>query len=64
MRYMVMSNLTYKKDDFIPNMTRSFETRCCKLYYEMMQLKFVYLLQLTDKEQGRLLTEMPYISKD
>ena len=61
----VKSNI--QKDDFIPNMTRSFETTDVANGYitgKLMQLKFVYhLLQLTDKEQGRLLTEMAYASQ-
>ena len=54
-------------DDFIPNVTRSFETTDVANGYitgKLMQLKFVYhLLQLTDEEQGRLLTEMAYASQ-
>ena len=56
-----------QKDDFIPNITRSFETTDVANGYvtgKLMQIKFVYhLLQLTDKEQGRLLTEMAYASQ-
>ena len=61
----IVSNI--KKDDFIPNVTRSFETTDVVNGYitgKLMGLKFVYhLLQLTDKEQGRLLTEMAYASQ-
>ena len=67
MRYMVNVKSNIQKDDFIPNMTRSFETTDVANGYitgKLMQLKFVYhLLQLTDKEQGRLLTEMAYASQ-
>ena len=56
-----------QKDDFIPNVTRSFETTDVANGYitgKLMQLKFVYhLLQLTTEEQGRLLTEMAYASQ-
>ena len=61
----VVSNI--QKDDFVPNITRSFETTDVANGYvtgKLMQIKFVYhLLQLTDKEQGRLLTEMAYASQ-
>ena len=61
----VVSNI--QKDDFIPNVARSFETTDVANGYitgKLMQLKFVYhLLQLTDEEQGRLLTEMAYASQ-
>ena len=61
----IKSNI--QKDDFIPNVTRSFETTDVVNGYitgKLMQLKFVYyLLQLTGKEQGRLLTEMAYASQ-
>ena len=55
------------KDDFIPNVARSFETTDVANGYitgKLMQLKFVYnLLKLTTEEQGRLLTEMAYASQ-
>ena len=61
----VESNI--QKEDFLPNVTRSFETTDVANGYitgKLMQLKFVYhLLQLTDEEQGRLLTEMAYASQ-
>ena len=61
----VESNI--QKEDFIPNVIRSFETTDVANGYitgKMMQLKFVYhLLQLTTEEQGRLLTEMAYASQ-
>ncbi len=61
----VESNI--QKDDFLPNVTRSFETTDVANGYitgKLMQLKFVYhLLQLTTEEQGRLLTEMAYASQ-
>ena len=61
----VESNI--QKEDFLQNVTRSFETTDVANGYitgKLMQLKFVYhLLQLTDEEQGRLLTEMAYASQ-
>ena len=61
----VESNI--QKEDFIPNVIRSFETTDVANGYitgKLMQLKFVYhLLQLTTEEQGRLLTEMAYASQ-
>ncbi len=61
----VESNI--QKEDFLPNVTRSFETTDVANGYitgKLMQLKFVYhLLQLTTEEQGRLLTEMAYASQ-
>ena len=61
----ITSNI--QKEDFIPNVTRSFETTDVANGYitgKLMGLKFVYhLLQLTEEEQGRLLTEMAYASQ-
>jgi len=59
----VTSNI--QKDDFIPNVIRSFETTDVANGYitsKLMQLKFVYhLLSLSTDEQNILLTEMLYL---
>tara|TARA_Y100000996_G_C22521475_1_gene642655 strand:+ start:140 stop:1516 length:1377 start_codon:yes stop_codon:yes gene_type:complete len=61
----IKSNI--KVDEFVPNMTRSFETNDVVNGYstgKLMQLNFVYnLLELDEKDQGRLLTEMAYASQ-
>ena len=55
-----------KVDEFIPNVTRSFETNDVANGYitsKLMQLNFVYhLLDLDEEKQNKLLTEMLYLS--
>jgi len=54
-----------QKDDFVPNVMRSFETTDVSNGYitsKLQQLKFVYhLLSLSTDEQNILLTEMLYL---